>query len=152
MGNTKKIRTAAAVAVAGAGLFALAVGIADAKGGTSGGGGGGGGGGAAGGGGDTKQNVLIAATCDGPAFGYAGYNKSGDKASIGFGMNGDEFGLDWTVEFADNGVVFATDALAYPGTAWSVLENHVSDKGEHTISIVATNGAETCSASLSYKV
>ena len=144
MGNTKNIRTAIAVVVAGAGLFALAVGIADAKGGTSGGGGGGGG--------DTKQNVLIAATCDGPAFGYAGYNKSGDKASIGFGMNDDQWGLDWTVEFADNGEVFATDALVYGGTAWSVLENHVSGKGDHTITISATNGSETCSASLFYKV
>lgn len=151
MGNNKHIRTALAVVVAGASLFALTVGFADARGGS---GSGGGTTATAGGGGtDTKQNVLLPATCDGgTAFGYAGYNKSGNTASIGFGMNADEMGLDWIVDFADNGVGFASDALAYPGTAWSVLENHVSDKGNHTITIVATNGAETCSASLTYKV
>lgn len=153
MGNTKNIRTTIAVVVAGAGLFALAVGAADARGGSSGGGGGASGGGGGGGGGDTKQNVLIAANCNGTAFGYAGYNKSGDTASIGFGMNDDLTGADWTVTFTDNGTTFGNHTLPYPGSAWSVLETHVSAKGDHTIGIVATSVAgETCSASLFYKV
>jgi hypothetical protein len=158
MGNQKNIiRTAAAVAAVAAGLFALTLGMADAKGGAAGSGGGGGGGGTATaaptGGTDTKQNVLLPASCTGgDGFAYAGYNKSGSRATIGFGLQNDIQELDWTVTFDDNGEVFATDAMPYPGTDWSVVENRDSTKGEHVITIHADNGAESCTVSLSYKV
>jgi hypothetical protein len=150
--RNKVVRTVVAVAVAGAGLFALTLGLADAKGGAAGSGGGGGGAAAATGGTDAKQNVLILAACDGAAAGYAGYNKSGSRATIGFGMANDQAGADWTVTFDDNGEVFATDAMPYPGTDWSIIENRDSAKGSHTITIVASNGTENCSVSLSYRV
>jgi hypothetical protein len=151
MGNQKKvIRTVLAVAVAGAGLFALSLGLADAKGGASGSGGGGV---TATGGTDTKQSVLLPATCTGgDGFAYAGYNKSGSRATIGFGLQNDVQQADWTVTMDDNGEVFATDVVTYPGTDWSVIENRDSAKGSHTITIVATNNIETCSVSLSYRV
>jgi hypothetical protein len=157
MGNQKNIiRTAAAVAVAAAGLFALTLGLADAKGGTSGGGSGGGGGGTAtapSGGTDTKQNVLLPASCTGgDGFAYAGYNKSGSRATIGFGLQNDIQELDWTVTMDDNGEVFATDVMPYPGTDWSVIENRDSAKGDHVITISASNGAESCTVTLSYRV
>ena len=156
MGNQKKaIRTALAVAVAGAGLFALSLGMVDAKGGTSGGGGGGGGTttGAATGGTDSKQNVLLPAECTGgDGFAYAGYNKSGSRATIGFGLQNDLLGADWTVTFDDNGEVFAVDAMPYAGTDWSIIENRDSTKGSHTITINASNGTESCSVALSYRV
>lgn len=151
MGNQKKaIRTALAVAVAGAGLFALSLGMVDAKGGVSGGGGTTG---TATGGTDTKQNVLLPATCTGgDGFAYAGYNKSGSRATIGFGLQNDLQGADWTVTFDDNGEVFANDAMPYAGTDWSIIENHDSTKGSHTITINASNGTESCSVALSYRV
>jgi hypothetical protein len=150
MGNQKKaLRTALAVAVAGAGLFALSLGLVDAKGGT----GGGTTTGAATGGTDAKQNVLLPATCTGgDGFAYAGYNKSGSRATIGFGLQNDLLGADWEVVFDDNGEVFATDAMPYAGTDWSIIENRDSTKGSHTITINATNGTEVCSVSLSYRV
>ena len=147
MGNQKKaFRTAAAVTVAGIGLFALSLGLVDAKGGTTTTG-------VATGGTDAKQNVLLPATCTGgDGFAYAGYNKSGSRATIGFGLQNDVLGADWTVTFDDNGEVFATDAMPYPGTDWSIIENHDSTKGSHTITINATNDTETCTVSLSYRV
>ena len=153
MGNQKKaLRTALAVAVSGAGLFALSLGLVDAKGGASGAGGGATTG-AATGGTDAKQNVLLPATCTGgDGFAYAGYNKSGSRATIGFGLQNDLQGADWTVTFDDNGEVFAVDAMPYAGTDWSIIENRDSAKGSHTITINADNGTESCSVSLSYRV
>lgn len=142
MSKQKLTRTVAAVAVGGLGLFALVVGVADAKGGGTKGG-------------DAKQGSYVLDNCTGGAVGYLGYNKSGDRVTYMAGAMSDSTGAQWTVTITDNlsGTVYSGPNGSI-GSDWSILGNFTAPKGENTLSVtmVSDNGTDSCSASLAFKV
>jgi hypothetical protein len=149
MQQQRVVRTALAALAGGLGLFALVVAGADAKGG----GGGGGGGGTKGG--DAKQGSYLLANCTGGADGFLGYNKSGDRVTYMVGAGADVTGAGWTVTLVDNlgGTVYSGPSGTV-GSSWSILGNYTAVKGDHVLSVamVSDNGADSCTASLTFKV
>ena len=136
------VRTALAIAVTGLGLFALAVGGADARGdGTKGG--------------DAKQGSYVLANCTGGADGFLGYNKSGDRVTYMVGAGADTTGAAWTVTVTDNlsGTVYA-GSNGTIGSDWSILGNFSAPKGDNvlTVTMVSDNGVDSCTGSLSFRV
>lgn len=142
MGKQKLARTTLAVAASGLGLFALVVGVADAKGGGTKGG-------------DAKQGSYVLDNCTGGAVGFLGYNKSGDRVTYMAGAMSDTTGGAWTVTISDDlaGTVYSGPSGSI-GSDWSILGNFTAPKGEQTLSVsmVSADGANSCTASLAFKV
>jgi len=143
MQQQRVVRTALAALAGGLGLFALVVAGADAKGGGGGGGG------------DAKQGSYVLANCTAGADGFLGYNKSGDRVTYMVGAGADVTGAGWTVTLVDDlgGTVYSGPSGTV-GSSWSILGNYTAVKGNHVLSVmmVSDSGADSCTASLTFKV
>jgi hypothetical protein len=143
MQQQRVVRTALAALAGGLGLFALVVAGADAKGGGGGGGG------------DAKQGSYLLANCTAGADGFLGYNKSGDRVTYMVGAGADVTGAGWTVTLVDDlgGTVYSGPSGTV-GSSWSILGNYTAVKGNHVLSVVmvSDSGADSCTASLTFKV
>lgn len=105
-------------------------------------------------GGDVKVTAFASATCTTRGTGSVGFNKSGTRVTLNAGVSGVASGSPWHVVVTDTvaGVV-ARAAVPVTTSSWSSLVNYTTLKGVRTIVVKMTsdNGANTCTARLSYR-
>ena len=105
-------------------------------------------------GGDAKVTAFTPATCTTRGTGSVGFNKSGTRVTLNTGVSGVAAGSPWHVVVTDSvaGVV-ARAAVPVRTSSWSALVNYTTLKGTRVIVVKMTsdNGANTCTARLSYR-
>jgi hypothetical protein len=103
---------------------------------------------------DAKQAAFTPATCTTRGTGSVGFNKSGTRVTLNAGVSGVAAGSPWHVVVTDTvaGVV-ARAAVPVTASAWSSLINYTTRKGIRVIVVKMTsdNGANTCTAKLTYR-
>jgi hypothetical protein len=103
---------------------------------------------------DAIRTASSPATCTTAGAGSVGFNKSGARVTLDASVAGVVAGSPWHVVVTDSvaGVV-AQAAVPATTSSWSSFVNYTTQKGTRAIVVTMTsdNGANTCTATLTYR-